>query len=190
MTDRDAIGKLRIAYKSSKQHPSLQWVSGNLLDAYVQDGQNELAKELYQEAVVLVRKSQEEGSESLARILTSCAEPLMKMKMFEEAESIMSECLDIRQRGAADSWKTFSTMSLLGAAMAGQGEWNKAEPLLREGFEGMKERIEWIPRSDFDDFYPKSIDRLIAYSESANDKDALKKWKREKQDLDEQFDTE
>ena len=45
-----------------------------------------------------------------------------------------------------DDWSRFNTMSQLGGALLGQGRYAEAEPLVIEGYEGMKARAAKIPR--------------------------------------------
>jgi tetratricopeptide (TPR) repeat protein len=62
-----------------------------------------------------------------------------------EAESPARRALGIRMERHPDHWTRFDGMSLLGSALAGQKKFAEAEPLLVEGYEGIKERQERIP---------------------------------------------
>jgi tetratricopeptide (TPR) repeat protein len=55
-----------------------------------------------------------------------------------EAESLMRECLAIREKTTPDDWRTFEAWSLLGGSLLGPKRYSEAEPLLFQGFEGMK----------------------------------------------------
>ena len=48
--------------------------------------------------------------------------------------------MTIRGQSAADEWAHYDAMSLLGAAILGQGRYSEAEPLIVPGYEGMKGR--------------------------------------------------
>jgi uncharacterized protein HemY len=76
---------------------------------------------------------------------------------FAEAEKHLRECLNIRATGAADHWTTFNTRSMLGWTLHGQKRYADAEPLLREGYEGMRQRVGQIP--------PAAKDRLTTARE-------------------------
>jgi hypothetical protein len=52
----------------------------------------------------------------------------------------LRECLAIRGQAAPDHWAHYDAMSLLGAALLGQGRYSEAEPLIVAGYKGMKER--------------------------------------------------
>ena len=50
---------------------------------------------------------------------------------------LLRECLELREKTKVDEWLRFHTMSQLGAALAGQGKFAEAEPLLTNGYEGL-----------------------------------------------------
>jgi hypothetical protein len=50
-----------------------------------------------------------------------------------------------REKKLPDDWVLFDTKSMLGGALAGQKKFQEAEPLLVEGYSGMKEREAKIP---------------------------------------------
>jgi len=62
-----------------------------------------------------------------------------------EGEKALREALDIRERKTPDLWTTFLTRNLLGGCLAGRKEFEQAEPLLINGYEGMKQRESSIP---------------------------------------------
>ena len=62
-----------------------------------------------------------------------------------EAESLLRECLLIRAKVLPDDWLRFNSISQLGGALLGLGRFAEAEPLLVEGYEGMKSREARIP---------------------------------------------
>ena len=61
-----------------------------------------------------------------------------------EAEPLLRECLDVRQKKLPDDWLTFNTQSLLGGSLFAQKKYAEAEPLLLAGYQGMKAREEKI----------------------------------------------
>jgi hypothetical protein len=70
---------------------------------------------------------------------------LLTRARWREAESIFRESLMIREKAALDDWTRFNAMSGHGGALAGQGRFTEAEPLLTEGYEGLKQREVRIP---------------------------------------------
>ena len=60
-------------------------------------------------------------------------------KRYGEAEALNRECLDIRQRGFPKrDWHIADAKSTLGAALSGQGKYEKAEPLLLAGYQELQ----------------------------------------------------
>src|SRR5262249_33381926 len=57
-----------------------------------------------------------------------------------EAEPVLRECLEIREKAQPDEWTTFETRSLLGGSLMGQQKYAAAEPLILAGYEGMRAR--------------------------------------------------
>ena len=68
---------------------------------------------------------------------------------------------------------------MLGGALLGQKKYAEAEPLLLNGYEGMKQREKQIPpqaRSRI----AEALDRLIELSTATNKPDEVKKWQAER----------
>jgi hypothetical protein len=70
---------------------------------------------------------------------------LLNQEKWGDAEPILRECLEIRQKKAPDDWRTPNTRSMLGAALLGQKKYADAEPLLKEGYEGLQKHVAEIP---------------------------------------------
>jgi tetratricopeptide (TPR) repeat protein len=117
------------------------------------------------------------GGDSLpyAGELMSLSGNLFRQKKWTDAEGVLRECLAVRERKSPDSWTRFHAVSLVGAALLGQKKYAEAEPLLLEGYNGMKEREKTIP--------PKNKSRLIEAAErlvqlyDATKKDEAAKWR-------------
>ena len=62
-----------------------------------------------------------------------------------DAEPILRECVAILQKKQPEAWTTFHAQSLLGGALLGQKKYAEAEPLLVQGYEGLKAREGQIP---------------------------------------------
>jgi hypothetical protein len=62
-----------------------------------------------------------------------------------EAEPMARHALAFYQERFPDHWERHDALSLVGAALAGQKKYAEAEPLLVQGYEGLKEREARIP---------------------------------------------
>ncbi len=109
------------------------------------DGQKEKALPFYRRVVEAKRKQELPNPVSLASKLAGLATCLVKFGKFEGAEPAARESLTIRQKETPDHWLLFNSKSLLGASLAGQKKYAEAEPLLLEGYEGIKFRGEQVP---------------------------------------------
>jgi len=61
------------------------------------------------------------------------------------AEPLLRQALAVSEQKAPDDWRTFEARSILGACLLSQKKYVEAEPLLLEGFEGLKARAAKIP---------------------------------------------
>ena len=154
----EALPLLEAAYCASSQHPSLRWVGLQLLDGYVQAKESAEATTLVQELLAPVRQALSQDSPELAERLARFGVVLLQVNAFADAESLLRECLTIREKAAPDDWRTHSSMSMLGGALLGQAKHlqatdaaaataklAEAEPLLVQGYEGMQQREAAIP---------------------------------------------
>ncbi len=78
-------------------------------------------------------------------LLNSLAYLLLDNGRQAEAEPFMRELLEIREANQPDAWSTFSMKSVLGGVLLGQNKPAEAEPLLLDGYKGLKEREATIP---------------------------------------------
>ena len=70
---------------------------------------------------------------------------LIQRGQWSAAESVLRECLAIREKSQPDEWSTFNTRSTLGGSLLGQKKFAEAEPLIVSGYEGLKAREAKIP---------------------------------------------
>ena len=95
-----------------------------------------------------------------------------------DAESLLRECLAIREKTQPDEWTTFGTKSMLGGALSGQKKYADAEPLLLAGHEGMKQREAKI-LSLAKVRLAEALERLTLLYEAMEKKDEAAKWRKE-----------
>jgi eukaryotic-like serine/threonine-protein kinase len=143
---RDAIPLLEEAYRASKRYPQLCFVWPALLHAYTSSADpakpesTARVEVLMPEMLAAARGTLPEGSLELAAQLASLGQTQLTLKAWHEAEPLIREALTTREAKAPDDWRTFYTRSLLGGALLGQDQLAEAEPLLLDGYRGMKER--------------------------------------------------
>lgn len=76
----------------------------------------------------------------------------------------------------------FVSQSGLGGSLLGQKNYADAEPLLRQGYDGMKQREGQIP-SHRKVRLSEAVDRLVELCEALNQPDEAAKWKAERAKL-------
>lgn len=140
-----AIALLEQVHKQRSDHSALHGVDSELLVAYVSSGKTAQALALVAEIVQASRATLPPKSPELAAALAANAIALLNLKAWGDAETALRECLAIREQTMSDSWLTFHAKSLLGAALLGQKQHAQAEPLLRDGYDGMVHHKSQIP---------------------------------------------
>jgi len=95
---------------------------------------------------------------------------------------VLRQCLAIRDKNAPTNWRAFETRTLLGGALLYQKKYAEAQPLLRDGYLGLKQRVDQLPldeRSRMRD----ALGWLIELAEAWEDKEAAEKWRKEREGL-------
>jgi tetratricopeptide (TPR) repeat protein len=111
--------------------------------------------------------------------LGSSATTLLQYEQWTAAETVLREIVTIRETKSPDGWATFNAKSRLGGALLGQKKYAAAEPLLRAGYEGMKQRAEQIPGQSRH-FLSEALDRLISLADATNKPNEARMWQDER----------
>src|SRR5262249_14158804 len=77
-----------------------------------------------------------------------------------------------------DAWATFNARSLLGAALLGQKQYADSEPLLLDGYEGMKQREAKIPPQG-KVCLTEAVERLVALYDATGPKEKADEWRKQ-----------
>jgi eukaryotic-like serine/threonine-protein kinase len=166
------------AYPATKNAPALSWVGMRLLEALAQSGKTSEAVALAKDVLEDVHAQFPKDSLQLAAQLAPIGLSLLQAKAFTEAETVLRECLAIREKKQADEWTTFGTKSMLGGALLGQKKLAAAEPLLLAGYDGLKQREAKIPPQGKVRLV-EALERLLKLNEALDKKDDAAKWRRE-----------
>jgi serine/threonine protein kinase/tetratricopeptide (TPR) repeat protein len=144
----DGIALLEEAQQKLKgrDYPRPWWVAGALLKAYVRSGKTAEATAMATEHVRAARKQFPTDSPELGAALADAGRALLELKAYAVAEPLLGESLSIGERHVPDAWGTHHARSLLGGALLGQQKFADAEPLLVDGYAGMKGREAQIPK--------------------------------------------
>jgi tetratricopeptide (TPR) repeat protein len=124
---------------------------------------------------------EQSGADSLpyAGELASLGLNLIQQKKWSEAETVLRDCLAVREKKQPDAWNTFNAQSMLGDALLNQKKYADAEPLLLAGYKGLKQREATIPQPVRKVRLEEALARLVALYEATGKKDEAAKWRKE-----------
>jgi hypothetical protein len=176
---KDAIPLLEQVDREGRAEPSLQWVRGELLVAYVAARKGPEGTKLAKEILAEARREHAAGSAALANAMAQGGSSLLQLEGWDEAEPVLREVLRLREKLEPDAWTTFNARSLLGGALAGQKKYADAEPLLVQGFAGLKARAAQIPQQYRTLRLGEAADRLVRLCEAQGKKEEAAKWRKE-----------
>jgi serine/threonine protein kinase/lipopolysaccharide biosynthesis regulator YciM len=167
-----AVPLLEQVCRAAKDAASLNFARRALADAYAQVGRTDEALALIKEQVTAVRKSNAPvHGDDLVRV----GSVLLRLRAWAEAEPVLREGLALHEKAQPGTWRAFSTKSQLGHALLGLKMYDKAEPLLLAGYEGLAKTEATIPPLDRYHL-ADAADRLIELYTILNRPDELKKW--------------
>jgi hypothetical protein len=149
--------------------------------AEIYDGAGQFAKSerLYRDLLELAKAKYRPDEPPLTGPLNRLGLNLMRQRKGPEAEEFLRESMTIGDKNESDAWWTFETKILLGGALLLKKEYADAEPLLINGYQGLKDRIEQVPtpsRARIRD----ALDWLIELAHARKDADAAAKWRKER----------
>ncbi len=128
------------------------------------------AEKLRRELVETQRKVAGPEAPGTTGALAGLGLNLLNQEKWGDAEAILRECLEIRQKKTPDDWRTANARSLLGGALLGQKKYVDAEPLLKEGYEGLHKHAAEIPPQGKARL-TEALERLVQLCEATDRKD-------------------
>jgi eukaryotic-like serine/threonine-protein kinase len=128
--------------KLTLKHSQTRIYINNLADLHSKQGTPALAEPVLRELADFLRKNGGADSPDYADQLRRLSRNLLEQAKYAEAEAVARDALAILSKKAPDAWATFHTQSVLGAALLGRKKYADAEPLLLQGYQGMKKRSE------------------------------------------------
>jgi eukaryotic-like serine/threonine-protein kinase len=149
----------------------------NLALVYQAQGRLEEAKAL--EAAALELRKKTLGLEHLQtlRSMGYLGRILLQRGEFAAAEPLLRQFLAVRAKTAPTQWQTCSVRSQLGEALTALKRFAEAEPLLVDGYEGLKRQEPKIPAYYKSDL-ARAGARLIALYTAWEKTDETKAWRR------------
>ena len=168
---------LEEATSATDKNPELHLYLEPLIDAYGAAG-NPKVKQAVGKLLPWAKPQLQTQPVRWSGMLAKCSAALLQADAAAEAAPLLEECLEIRKKIAPTFWLTYNTMSMLGAAYLGKKQFDQAEPLLMEGYEGLKEHQGDIPLPARIRLV-EAVQRLIDLHSALDREDEVAKWKSE-----------
>jgi len=154
---------------------------GFLARAHLSAKDTEKALPLYDQFVNSHRKQSQPDDPRFAQLLAGACPDLLQFRQYAAAETYLRECLLIQEKKLPGDWLLFNTKSMLGAALAGQKKFPEAEPLLVQGYDGLKECESKIPPQGKARL-TEALQRLVDLYTAWDKPDEAAKWKQQLED--------
>ncbi len=175
----EALSLLEEVYQAPSKSPALQdFSSRQLLQTLILTYRPELRQRI-DDMFAEIRSELPRNSPQLAALLSLYGASLLEAKEFAKAEPILREAFAVREKTQPDDWSTFNTESLLGGVLLGRENYEEAESLLLEGYEGLRVRKKAIPPLASHRTL-EALDRLINLYTVTNKPEQLQKWQAER----------
>ena len=135
---RDVVTRARARF--APDDPTLGTFLGALAGSLWEQGKDSEAELANAETLTIVRKSFPEGHARIMDMEGVRAAILLGTGDFPESERLARKVLEARLKpGGVDfAWKVGQIRSVLGESLTARGAYGEAEPLLLEGYEGLK----------------------------------------------------
>jgi len=161
-----------------------------LADALYQQDRFAEAETAYRQALA-ARRSESGNEMRIAELLNNLATTLYAEGKLDEAEALAREGLAICEKQIPNdwNWRTFDARRLLGGILVGQKKYIEAEPLLRSGYEGMKQQLDKIPLYCNPrlkgSLQKQALEGLVQLYEATHRPDQAAEWKQKLAEFDE-----
>jgi tetratricopeptide (TPR) repeat protein len=184
----DGLPLLEEAYRRGRRYPALGWVGNALLVTYAQAGKFAEAGAHANERITALRAQLPADSPQFAGILGNIASALERGGAYAQAEPLLREWVAIRMKIDPNEWTTFNAQSVLGGALLGQKKYAEAEPLLVQGYQGLRKVLAPGAARDADPTPPstrqlriaEALDRLIQLYDQWGKPDEAATWRNER----------
>jgi eukaryotic-like serine/threonine-protein kinase len=159
-------------------HPDVLANIATLAARYEALSQYAKAEALRREAVEKTGKQPGEPSAQAADALNALGVNLLQQRKWADAEAAFQNCLAVRERKQPDDWRTFSTRTQIGIALLRQEKYADAEPLLRTGYEGMRQRAAKIPAPGKARRLAAAVEPLVELYDAWGKRDHADEWRK------------
>jgi serine/threonine protein kinase len=163
--------------KLGSDHPNTLQSMGELAMVYLSAGRLAEALRLLEEALKRQRTKLGPDHPETQRSKNNLALAYRKAGRTAEAEALLREARVISEKKATEGWRAFDARSELGNRLLGQKKYAEAEPLLIQGYEGMKTRAAEIPVQSKDRL-ARAGERIIQLYDAWGKQDEADAWRK------------
>jgi serine/threonine protein kinase/Tfp pilus assembly protein PilF len=162
--------------KLGNDHPATQLTIQNLAGTYYLQAKFASAEPLLRE--MLAHRQAKEGTASgaAADALGKLGRCLLETEKYVDAERKLRDCHALLARKHPRGWNVFNVQSQLGATLLGQKKYADAEPLLLQGYEGMKQQEAQIPVGH-KMCLTEAINRLVQLYDAWGQQEKAARWR-------------
>jgi tetratricopeptide (TPR) repeat protein len=153
-----------------------------LSDFYDRSGHLGEAEAWRRKGLAAVEKWFGPDSVQYAGYLAHLGRTLLRQEKWTDAETVLRDSLAIREKKAPIRWWPFDSRSLLGGALLGQKKYAEAEPLLLQGYEGMKEHADANPPPGKLRL-TEAVERLVQLFDATGRHDRAAEYRRELEEV-------
>ena len=176
-----ALFQRTLAARKSKlgaTHPDTLGTMHGLALAYARSAESQQADHLFREVLIIRKRVLGPQHRDVAVTLNDFGRHLLLQHRYAEAEPHLRDCLAVCDRCLPNNWIRFDAQSALGAALLAQMKRSEAEPLLVQGYEGLKAHQSAIPvlsRTRVSE----AAERLLAFYSASGNKEQADHWRKE-----------
>jgi serine/threonine protein kinase len=149
----------------------------NLAQLYLDQKQYDRAEPLYREAVEVARRKYGLGQRNTQDFIHGLADCYEKMGQPARAEPLLRELADFWKQQAPDSAQYANQLARLGLNLLRQQRYADAEPLLLQGYEGLKQRQAKMS-TDEQVRLREALESLVQLYDAWEKKDQADEWRK------------
>ena len=160
------------------EHPQTLWTLWKIAEMDRDRGRLDEAEAMFRRCIEGYAKAQGEDGLELAMLRADLAMNHLKKHEPARAEPLLRQALATYETQLPDDWRRFEIQGQLGEALAAQGNYDEAEPLILGGHEGLTSRREHVT-VDARPRLPESTRRVVQLYEAWGKPELATRWKSE-----------
>ncbi len=157
-------------------HPDTIKSMDSLANLYRSEGRSAEAETLLASVLESRRRVLGSAHPDTTSVMAVLGEVRLQQKKYAEAEVLLREVRNNNEKADADSWERYWSLNLLGASLAGRGQYVEAESLLLSGYQGMRQREAAVPLEDRLVLFQAGV-RIVQLYESWEKPEKAAEWR-------------